>query len=123
MKTKLLIAGSRTLDIDLHMLGGILLQLGFDDWNKLEIVHGGANGVDKSADKFADHWKLKKKVFLADWDKLGKGAGHVRNAEMGKYSHELVLIWDGESKGSLNMLETMKKLKKPVYEIILKCYN
>lgn len=122
MKTKLLIAGSRTLDIDLHMLGGILLQLGFDDWNKLEIVHGGANGVDKSADKFADHWKLKKKVFPYK-SELGKAGGPARNAEMGKYSHELVLIWDGESKGSLNMLETMKKLKKPVYEIILKCYN
>lgn len=120
--TKLLIAGSRTLDIDLHMLGGILLQLGFDDWNKLEIVHGGANGVDKSADKFADHWKLKKKVFLYK-SELGKAGGPVRNTEMGKYSDELVLIWDGTSKGSLNMLETMKKLKKPVYEIILKCYN
>lgn len=121
--TKLLIAGSRSIELENHFIQGILLQLGFWDWKELEIVHGGANGVDKSADNFADAWKLKKRVFLADWDNLGKRAGHVRNAEMAKYSDELILIWDGESNGSRNMLENMKKLGKPVYEIILRAHN
>lgn len=122
MKTKILIAGSRSIELDTHFIQGTLLQLGFWDWNNIEIVHGGARGVDTAADNFANAFSLSKKIFPYK-SEFGKAGGHIRNKEMGDYSHELILIWDGESKGSKNMLETMKKLGKPIYEIILKCHN
>ena len=46
--------------------------------------------------------------FPADWDGLGKGAGHIRNKQMAEYATDLLLIWDGKSRGSKNMLEEAK---------------
>jgi hypothetical protein len=123
---KLIIAGSRTLDIDascavsLHNLTDIT-----------EVVCGMAKGVDLAGKYFAENdWKedyplvshdrLTVKEFPADWDKHGKSAGHIRNAEMAKYADALLLIWDGESRGSANMKQNMLKLGKPVYEVILR---
>lgn len=41
----------------------------------------------------------------ADWKKYGKGAGFRRNAEMRKELTHLLVFWDGESKGTLEMIE------------------
>ena len=43
------------------------------------------------------------KRFLPDWDNFGKSAGLRRNDEMSSYADVLLLIWDGESRGSSNM--------------------
>jgi hypothetical protein len=42
---------------------------------------------------------------------------------MAEEGDELLIIWDGESKGSANMKSQMLLLKKPVHEIILRTYN
>jgi hypothetical protein len=84
-----------------------------------EIVSGGAIGVDKEGEHFASHMDLPIKRFLPDWDKYGKGAGPIRNKEMAQYGDVLLLIWNGDSHGSKSMEREMKKLNKPVYEIIL----
>jgi hypothetical protein len=39
---------------------------------------------------------------------------------MAEYADALLLIWDGKSRGSLNMKQQMLKLEKPVYEVIVK---
>ncbi len=38
---------------------------------------------------------------------------------MALYGDALLLIWDGKSRGSTSMRNEMKKLDKPVYEVIL----
>jgi uncharacterized phage-like protein YoqJ len=38
---------------------------------------------------------------------------------MAEYADALLLIWDGESRGSKNMLFNMKKLGKQVFEVKL----
>jgi hypothetical protein len=55
-------------------------------------------------------------LFSADWDKLGKRAGVLRNEDMAKKADALVLIWDGESRGSANMLETARRYHLKIYE-------
>jgi hypothetical protein len=85
-----------------------------------EIVEGGAKGIDACGKAFANKYEFTHKLFPADWDKHGKAAGHIRNKQMAEYADALLLIWDGESRGSANMKSQMEKLKKPVYEIILK---
>lgn len=120
---KLLIAGSRTIDADklLNLLEINSLLTMFDlPWPK-EFVHGGASkGGDRYAAMVADsYWDTTKcKVFKADWDKLGRGAGMIRNKQMAQYADVLILIWDGKSKGSANMKQNMIDQGKPVYEII-----
>jgi hypothetical protein len=116
---KLIIAGSRTIELPEHEIASYL-----DDFTNLpkikEVVCGGATGVDECGKKYAKEYCLPVLTFLADWDRHGKGAGPIRNKQMADYADALLLIWDGESKGSANMKATMEKLKKPVYEVIIK---
>lgn len=86
----------------------------------IEVVSGGAKGADTLGEKYAKHYKQKLKVFPADWEKYGRGAGHRRNAEMAKYADACIVFWDGKSKGTQSMIELAKKrsltLKVVIYE-------
>lgn len=121
---KVLIAGSRTLSPSVegiveYLYDSLLITNG--NWESVtEIVSGGAKGVDTSAQRFAEWWEKPFKCFPADWDTYGKSAGHIRNKQMAEYADVLLLIWDGESRGSANMKMNMEKLGKPVHEIIIK---
>lgn len=46
-----------------------------------------------------------------DWDKHGKAAGYLRNVEMAKIGNELVVFWDGKSRGTKHMLDIAIKRK------------
>lgn len=116
---KLIIAGSRTITLNDVILYEHLQYLNL--YEKLtEVVSGTAGGMDRSGERFACVHSIDLKQFPADWNKLGKAAGHVRNKQMAVYADALLLVWDGESKGSANMKENMLKLNKPVYEVIIK---
>lgn len=78
-----------------------------------EVVSGTATGADKMGEMWAVESNLPRTLFPADWETYGKRAGHVRNLEMAKYCDQAIVFWDGESKGSKNMIENMKKLGKP----------
>ena len=58
--------------------------------------------------------------FPPNWEQFGNRAGPIRNRKMAERGDKLLLIWDGKSKGSLDMKNQMEKLRKPVIEIILK---
>jgi len=81
-----------------------------------EVISGGARGIDQAGEEWA-YWSGERPVkkFPADWDKHGKSAGYIRNKEMAEYADELLAIWDGHSKGTLNMITEMQKLDKPVH--------
>jgi hypothetical protein len=121
---KLIIAGSRTINVTPHFITTIMEQ--FQIKIPLEIVSGGAWGIDNSGEKWANTFylsKIKLSRFPADWETHGKAAGRIRNKQMADYSDALLLIWDGVSKGSSNMRQEMLKLNKPVYEVILRNEN
>jgi len=50
--------------------------------NDIEIVSGVACGADKLGEKYASDKNYSIKRFPADWDTLGRGAGHIRNAQI-----------------------------------------
>lgn len=124
---KLIIAGGRDLYITTDIIAELLNI--FIHYTKresgLEIVTGKCpTGVDAAAEElvhYSSYYTVK--GFPADWNKYGKSAGPIRNKQMAEYSDALLVIWDGESRGSKNMKEEMLKLNKPVYEVILKRHN
>lgn len=111
---KLIVAGGRDFD-DWKLLSESLHTLLTNKWSGgIEIVEGGARGADRMGYEYARANTLAHKRFNADWDTHGKKAGILRNIEMAEYADALVAFWDGTSRGSLHMIETMKKLGKPV---------
>ena len=80
-----------------------------------ELVSGGAQGADFLGEKYALENGIPIKHFPADWDKHGRAAGPIRNQQMADYADVLIAVWDGQSKGTKNMISCMNKLKKPVY--------
>ena len=87
---------------------------------EVEIVSGRARGADRLGERFADEFGYSLAKFPADWDKNGKQAGIIRNRQMAKYATEegycgvLIAFWDGESRGTRNMIETAGKFNMEV---------
>lgn len=77
----------------------------------IEIVSGGARGADSLGEAFAREQGFGLKVFRADWGKLGKIAGFVRNEQMAVYASQgedigaLIAFWDGKSEGTGHMID------------------
>lgn len=113
---KLIIAGSRNLFANMIEIQGLL------DRYKLtptEIVSGTARGIDKCGEDYARYTNLKLSKFPAEWELHGKATGHIRNSQMAEYANSLLLIWDGQSRGSANMRDQMLRLGKKVFEAIV----
>ena len=114
---KLIIAGSRTVNVSIAELDELIRYLCL---TPTEIVSGTARGVDQCGEAWARARNVPIKQFPADWDRFGKSAGHKRNAQMAEYGDVLLLIWDGESKGSAGMKSIMEKHNKIVLQAIVK---
>ena len=84
-------------------------------WSISEVVSGTANGIDRRGEQWAAKNNIPIKQFPAEWDVYGKSAGYLRNYVMAQYADALIAIWDGKSKGTLNMINTMANLNKPIY--------
>lgn len=75
----------------------------------LEIISGGAKGVDQLGEKYAKENGLTLTQCIPDWDKYGKSAGFRRNEEMAERAQGLIAIWDGKSNGTKHMIEVATK--------------
>lgn len=73
-----------------------------------------ARGADLLAYQFAKDCDEEVLEFPADWNKYGKRAGYLRNAQMAQIADGLLAFWDGKSKGTEHMIKTMQALNKPV---------
>lgn len=113
---KVIIAGGRDFDCNSDYLFRIdkLIQ-NYYDIKTMEHLSGGlemVTGTAKGADQIPYYYKVWHDVpikeFPADWDKHGKSAGFIRNAEMADYSDALIAFWDGKSRGTKHMIDTAK---------------
>lgn len=66
----------------------------------LEIVSGGAKGIDSCAKEFAIQNNLKLTEFLPKYERYKKGAPLMRNIEIIEYADMVLAFWDGKSKGT-----------------------
>lgn len=126
---KVIIAGSRDVE-NFELVEKAVKDSGF---KITEVVSGGARGVDKLGEKWAEkNLKKKPKIFEANWKDLkAKGAiikdgyygkynanaGFDRNKEMAVYADALIVLIKNNSPGSSHMYEEMKTLKKKVYVV------
>ena len=117
---KLIIAGSRGLDgataykILQEQLCLFVNSLG--DRPITRILSGGARGIDSLADRLAHEKKIQFVEYPAMWDSFpGRSAGYIRNAAMANDGDALLAIWNGQSKGTKHMIDSMSNLGKPVW--------
>ena len=129
---KTIIAGSRTITDYQSVVDAVKES----DFQITEIVCGEADGVDSLGRRYAVENDIKIKSMPADWNNLtvepcvvrvgrnGKKynllAGLNRNKDMANYAEALVLVWDGKSDGSKNMLSLAKERNLKIYQKIVK---
>lgn len=116
---KTIIAGGRNIN-NAAFVEAAVKECG---WKVTEVVSGGARGVDGLGEEWAAKNSVPIKVFPANWKKLGKRAGYMRNQEMAAYANALILVWDGASKGSGHMLAIARLMARnrsfKIYEKII----
>jgi len=108
---KVIIAGSRNI-IDYDLVVEAITKSKFKIGT---VVSGHARGVDLLGEKWANLNQIPRDLYPADWDTHGKKAGFLRNAVMADYADALIAVWDGESKGTKDMIDRMCAKKKPVF--------
>jgi len=115
---KLIVAGGREFS-NYALLENELIHMALATYKDkaVSIVSGMARGADALGARFAKENGVVLHEFPAHWDKYGKRAGFMRNSDMAKVADGLLAFWDGKSKGTANMIETMQKLNKPVHVV------
>ena len=103
---KLAIIGSRGLHVE-----------NFDEYlpeGVDEIVSGGAKGIDKDAEAYANQKGIKMTVFKPDYRRFRGGATHIRNRQIVDYADEVLAFWDGSSRGTAGVIEYCREVGKKV---------
>ena len=103
---KIMVAGSRSItEFDLSE---------YIPENAELIISGGASGIDTLAEKFADKHRISKLVIYPNYKLYGKAAPLKRNEIMVDLADEILIIWDGKSRGTKYTAEYAKKKNKNV---------
>lgn len=113
---KVIIAGSRNWQCSYRRMQEVVDESGF---NVTEVVSGGCRGIDTNAEDWAHQEGIPTSRFMANWEKYGRSAGPKRNQRMGAYADALIALWDGKSRGTLNMINIMRELGKPYHVVPL----
>ena len=74
-----------------------------------EVISGGAPGIDSLAATWAEQHGIPVARFPADWNRYGRRAGPIRNTEMAGYAEALIAVWDGQSRGTRNIIQLARK--------------
>lgn len=98
---RVIVAGSRSIK-DPKLVEEAIREAPF---RITELVSGGADGVDTLAKEYANQHNLDYQEFTPDWDEYGKSAGPQRNHAMAVYASALIGLWDGESKGTQDVIQ------------------
>ena len=103
---KLMVVGSRSItDFDLSPYISEKVDT---------IISGGASGVDRLAEVYADGHRLSKYIFRPRYGLYGRCAPLKRNEEMVDMADAVLVIWDGHSKGTDYTIKYARKKGKPL---------
>lgn len=114
---RIAIVGSREVG-DIRRARGEIRSLVFclmqEHPGEVEVVSGGAVGVDHMAESVAIELACGLRVFPAAWNRYGKRAGFLRNQQIVDYCDEIHAWWNGKSKGTKHTIDLARKAGKPV---------
>ncbi|MEM1372475.1 MAG: DUF2493 domain-containing protein [Pseudomonadota bacterium] len=73
------------------------------------VIHGAARGADSFASRWAEQNGIEQESYPANWQRDGKAAGHIRNAEMlAKGKPDIVVAFSG-GRGTADMVAKARK--------------
>jgi len=103
---KLLIVGSRSIadfDLSIHIPSEVDT-----------IISGGAEGIDRLAEQYADLHRLSKYILRPCYKRYGRAAPLKRNEQMVEMADAVLIVWDGHSNGTQYTLKYAQKINKPI---------
>ena len=112
---RVLVCGGRDLDDQwfvVNELDRLDVQRGPID----VVIHGCATGADTHAEIWASMHKRKVIGMRAEWDRLGKAAGPIRNARMLRQHPDLVVAFPG-GRGTADMVAKARAAGVEVIEV------
>jgi hypothetical protein len=109
---KIIIAGGRNFndyDYLVASCDSVISSIELKEGETIEIVCGLAAGADKMGEAYAESRGYPVKYFPAQWHFFGNSAGYKRNVQMAEYADGLIAFWDGESRGTMHMINIAKE--------------
>ncbi len=85
----------------------------------MEIISGGARGVDQPAKEYALLHGLKLTEYLPEYNRYGCAAPLKRNQTIIESADLVLAFWDGKSRGTKFVIDACKKQNIPVKVHIL----
>ena len=83
------------------------------------IISGGAEGIDSLAERYADLHRLSKYIIRPRYDLYGRAAPLKRNQKMVDMADTVLIVWDGQSKGTQHTIEYAKKVGKTTTVVLI----
>lgn len=112
---KVIIAGNRSLGRRYAEVERAMEDAALAGIKPTEVICGMARGADLLGKEWADRRNIPVREFEPDWTTHGRAAGPIRNSEMAAVADALVAVWDGESKGTRDMIKKAQKKGLKVY--------
>lgn len=110
----ILVTGGRDYD-DRRRLFRTLDAL-HSEYGFTRLVHGAARGADTLAGEWAERAGVPVTMYPADWSK-GRGAGHIRNAEMLAASNPHLVVAFPGGRGTAGMVKLALRAGKEVLTV------
>jgi hypothetical protein len=114
---KVVICGSRDLQ-NYQLVEEAVTRSGFEIST---VLSGSSRGVDRLGIAFARNHHHPVQVFMPEWERFGKRAGMVRNREMAQTAEAVIAIWDGQSRGTRNIIELASNRHLPCFVLLVNC--
>lgn len=102
---KIAVVGSRKIELN--------IQRKYLPADTAAIISGGARGIDESARKLAEEYRLEYIEILPDYKKYGIRAPLIRNERIVDAADMVVAFWDGKSRGTENVIGLCRRKEKP----------
>jgi hypothetical protein len=100
---RVIIAGGRNFN-DYPLLKTTVDKLLENITDEITVLCGQAKGADTLGEQYAKEKGYAISYYPADWERYGKIAGYLRNAQMAQNADALVAFWDGKSRGTKHMI-------------------
>lgn len=81
---------------------------------QITVISGHCQGPDLMGEEYARARGYNIEIHPADWQRYGRAAGPKRNKEMALCADALIAFWDGESRGTKNMIDEARAAGLPV---------